>query len=578
MKSRVILVVLASVIGADASLCITDNQPMMEACVPACVESDQPKCMDECLTGRGVSQVCAAELSTGFSCAVAECPTACADARSSECSECLRAKCMPEGSEQKVLAAVVFPVELESEDKSGCYENQAALKKCGTQCFSRPNKAQCATACLKPSMSSGCARCFGQKVDCTIRKCLSQCSANSQSFACKSCVRSKCGRCAMEKSAEDDTFFEAVASFTAGVEENATMPVEQPEAVAEAKSGCYENQAALKKCGTQCFSRPNKAQCATACLKPSMSSGCARCFGQKVDCTIRKCLSQCSANSQSFACKSCVRSKCGRCAMEKSAEDDTFFEAVASFTAGVEENANMPVEEPEAVAEAKSGCYEDQAALKKCGTQCFSRPNKAQCATACLKPSMSSGCARCFGQKVDCTIRKCLSQCSANSQSFACKSCVRSKCGRCAMEKSAEDDTFFEAVASFTAGVEENATMPVEEPEAVAEAKSACYENQAALKKCGTQCFSRPNKAQCATVCLKPSMSSGCARCFGQKVDCTIRKCLSQCSANSQSFACKSCVRSKCGRCAMEKSAEDDTFFEAVVSFAAGAEESPVYP
>ena len=224
MKSRVILVALASVIGVDAGLCITDNQPMMEACVPACAESDQPKCMDECLTGRGVSEVCAAELSTGFSCAVAQCPAACVDAHSSECSECLRAKCMPEGSEQKVLATMVFPVELESEAKSGCYENQAALKKCGTQCFSRPNKAQCAYTCLKPSMSNGCARCFGQKVDCTIRKCLSQCSANSQSFACKSCVRSKCGRCAMEKSAEDDTFFEAIVRFAAGAEETPLYP------------------------------------------------------------------------------------------------------------------------------------------------------------------------------------------------------------------------------------------------------------------------------------------------------------------------------------------------------------------
>ena len=29
-------------------------------------------------------------------------------------------------------------------------------------------------------------------------------------------------------------------------------------------------------------------------------------------------------------------------------------------------------------------------------------------------------------------------------------------------------------------------------------------------------------------------MSSNCANCFGDKVDCTIRKCLSQCASDSQ--------------------------------------------
>ena len=103
----------------------------------------------------------------------------------------------------------------------GCYENKPALKRCGTQCFSKPNKFQCAFDCLKAYMSRSCARCFGHKVQCTIAKCLSKCAGNSESYACTSCVRSKCGRCNMEKAAteDDEEFFKAVASFAADASE-----------------------------------------------------------------------------------------------------------------------------------------------------------------------------------------------------------------------------------------------------------------------------------------------------------------------------------------------------------------------
>lgn len=81
-------------------------------------------------------------------------------------------------------------------------------------------------------------------------------------------------------------------------------------------------------------------------------------------------------------------------------------------------------------------------------------------------------------------------------------------------------------------------------------------------------------------------MSRSCARCFGHKVQCTIAKCLGKCAGNSESYACTSCVRSKCGRCNMEKSAagaaeDDEEFFKAVASFAADASdetEKTMYP
>jgi len=86
----------------------------------------------------------------------------------------------------------------QSEERvAGCWENRPALKACGTRCFSQPNRGRCAMQCLRDSfgMSSGCASCFGDKVACTIQKCLPKCAGNDQAATCISCVRSKCGRC-----------------------------------------------------------------------------------------------------------------------------------------------------------------------------------------------------------------------------------------------------------------------------------------------------------------------------------------------------------------------------------------------
>ena len=118
----------------------------------------------------------------------------------------------PEQKEQK---------EHKSEKSAGCYEDRRALKACGTQCFSAQNRGRCARRCLRNTwgMSANCANCFGDKVDCTIRKCLPKCAGNSEAWKCTNCVRTKCGRCNMDKSGES--------------EENEEMPDEVLNAVVE---------------------------------------------------------------------------------------------------------------------------------------------------------------------------------------------------------------------------------------------------------------------------------------------------------------------------------------------------------
>jgi len=110
-------------------------------------------------------------------------------------------------------------------------------------------------------------------------------------------------------------------------EEPETAP-KSPEDVPDTKEvksgGCYENRPALKACGTQCFSASNRGRCARRCLKRrfGMSANCANCFGDKISCTIKKCLPKCAGNSEAWKCINCVRSKCGRCNMNKSGQTD----------------------------------------------------------------------------------------------------------------------------------------------------------------------------------------------------------------------------------------------------------------
>eukprot|EP00913_Durusdinium_trenchii_P032646 g30555.t1 len=224
-----------------------------------------------------------------------------------------------------------------------------------------------------------------------------------------------------------------------------------------------ENEDEVLKCATTegCVDGEQvDATCLGACLQSDgVQQNCAGCLGEGLSCAVANCQNQCSPghpNYYSSQCTQCLRQeKCRTCAFVA----QTVNEEVANLAAlALEAKAERSVDLPKA----GGFCYEercefssaapkgmhcqfwprrgpaasddvfDQAKLKKCGTECLARPQRAQCATDCLRRwGMKPGCARCFGDKVDCTIRKCLDKCMADSHSPRCKSCVRRKCGTC---------------------------------------------------------------------------------------------------------------------------------------------------
>ncbi|CAK9012056.1 unnamed protein product [Durusdinium trenchii] len=240
MKLPAVLLALASLVDGS---CLLENKEKVLKCATTegCVDGEQvdATCLGACLQSDGVQQNCAGCLGEGLSCAVANCQNQCSPGHpnyySSQCTQCLRqekcrtcafvaqtvnevANATKSYGEVANLAALALEAKAERSvdlPKAGgfCYEercefssaapkgmhcqllrslnksktrrmsvvvmrrkptrtkkDQAKLKKCGTECLTRPQRAQCATDCLRrEGMKPGCARCFGDKVDCTIR-------------------------------------------------------------------------------------------------------------------------------------------------------------------------------------------------------------------------------------------------------------------------------------------------------------------------------------------------------------------------------------------------------------------------
>ena len=92
-----------------------------------------------------------------------------------------------------MAALVELAAKEDASTRSGCFEVQSLMKTCGTKCFSSSNQAGCASTCLAQNgVTTGCANCFGRKISCTVKNCLSGCAADPNGAACKTCVASKC--------------------------------------------------------------------------------------------------------------------------------------------------------------------------------------------------------------------------------------------------------------------------------------------------------------------------------------------------------------------------------------------------
>ncbi|CAE7331248.1 unnamed protein product [Symbiodinium natans] len=251
--------------------------------------------------------------------------------------------------------------------------------------------------------------------------------------------------------------------------------------------------------------------------------------------------------------------------------------------------------------------YDNKPTLEKCVRKCRHSPT-AGCVSGCVagypyfvRPS----CAACLGNGVVCAFRSCRTQCASSINAPGCTTCITSSCGTCSGAYKAGNFTEMAELAALSMDLQPQAQEQPEEVQHKAETETetatetetetevapasskskGCWEDQASLKYCGTKCFGAPNKRTCATNCLRNErgMSQHCAACFGDKVACTIKKCLAECMADGNSNRCKTCVRGKCGRCDSAKSssdAEEDAFLSAVIATAlpAGAEQAAIYP
>ncbi|CAJ1346324.1 unnamed protein product, partial [Effrenium voratum] len=232
----------------------------------------------------------------------------------------------------------------------------------------------------------------------------------------------------------------------------------------------FSNKEKLMSCAPGCLSAGgDMAGCISGCMQsgaPAVSATCSNCLGEGFTCAYDNCAGECYPGRPDFYSANCIGciqgNRCKTCATAaKGAVSANLTEEIWALAAAL--NFTRPEAEQAEPAEPvlkSGGCYEDQGKLKTCGTQCFSRPNRQQCAAKCLRShGMSSGCANCFGHKVDCTIKNCLSKCMSNSQSAACKMCVHASCGHCTQAKSSSA-VIAAAVEASASAAESNEILP----------------------------------------------------------------------------------------------------------------------
>ena len=201
------------------------------------------------------------------------------------------------------------------------FDNKPLLQSCGAGCIGVPGagKETCVSNCLVgKGVRWSCATCLGRGFNCGFNSCLSSCTTGFTKPVCTTCISSNCGLCSSARSIEDTadnaSTLEALAELFAGASSAAANSTQELEAEPSTRSGCFEVQSLMKTCGTQCYAASNQASCAATCLAgKGVSAGCANCFGRKISCTIKNCISGCAADANGAACTSCVASKCGSC-------------------------------------------------------------------------------------------------------------------------------------------------------------------------------------------------------------------------------------------------------------------------
>lgn len=257
-----------------------------------------------------------------------------------------------DGNEHIEDAQFELSASVASASSGSCHVSVPDVRQCSIQCFSKKRtRADCITTCLQQehNVAQSCAKCYGQRSDCTINNCLNKCSASAYSSPCRSCVRHHCGgecpgnrrlRGSADQAAQAsdsanateaaDTHAETGTEADVSLTINNTTPellfglpspdvedvhLEMSASVASFSTGsCHASEHALRRCSIRCYSKQQaRAECISRCLHhdEKLGQSCASCYGQRSDCTINNCLRECSASASGSPCRSCVRHRCG---------------------------------------------------------------------------------------------------------------------------------------------------------------------------------------------------------------------------------------------------------------------------
>jgi len=235
---------------------------------------------------------------------------------------------------------------------------------------------------------------------------LTDCMADPQGSACKTCYTDKCLPA-----------FYTCSGFSAPT----TLKADAKDMCLDAQDQKVYNDAYsgdIKKSILECWAENTGAGVESCMKKDGLTAGCATCFGTYANCANTKCSSECYEGSVPFvhdagnACVSCTNSKCM---------------PAFNICSGLKE---FQLSAPEA----DTGKCTDSTDMTKATdletdlVSCFETESTSEDIETCMEgKGFTAPCAGCMGTYATCVYDNCASDC-ANPKSSECETCYTQKC------------------------------------------------------------------------------------------------------------------------------------------------------
>ena len=188
-----------------------------------------------------------------------------------------------------------------SDDESHLWIEEPVFTTAMVRCAIQNNGAADPTAaCLRAdfALSSDCALCFGQTVQCGRDHCLRHCLLDAFSSDCLSCTAEKgCNQLLAD-----------CTGFSVGPPVTARSQHPEPGCSAAESELWVEQQGftdQLVECAFLNFGNgPRSAECLQHAF--ALSDGCSECFGNAVECGSNHCMVQCADDVTGEVCLNCI--------------------------------------------------------------------------------------------------------------------------------------------------------------------------------------------------------------------------------------------------------------------------------